>query len=94
MLLDWLIAWSYLEKRLLKLSKDIFKDFHASFLKRAEGDVEFVCTDGVALGELVMKAETTGERVEMPFQVEAFVRPGTEPVAKFSLTLSLKKKTK
>ena len=35
----------------------IFKDFHAEFLKRAEGDVHFFCEDGAAIQDLVEAAE-------------------------------------
>ena len=31
----------------------IFKDFKADFLKRPEGDVHFICRDGMAIKELV-----------------------------------------
>ncbi len=73
----------------------IFKDFHADFLKRAEGDVFFTCEDGLAIRELVKKALGTGERQNLPVQVVATVpsQLGNEPVARFTLTLSLKKKS-
>lgn len=71
----------------------IFKDFHADFLKRAEGDVHFVCKDGLKIQELVKNTEETGERQNLPVNVIAFVPSiSDEPVAKFILTLSLKKK--
>ncbi len=72
----------------------IFKDFHADFLKRAEGDVLFSCDQGSAIRDLVRKAMTSGERENMPVQVIATVpsKLGQEPVAKFTLTLSLKRK--
>ncbi|MCC6277954.1 MAG: YiiD C-terminal domain-containing protein [Oligoflexia bacterium] len=72
----------------------VFKDFHAEFLKRAEGDTHFVCRDGLGIRDLVNRAVTTGERVEMPVKVEALVpsKFGTDPVSRFVLTLSLKRK--
>jgi acyl-coenzyme A thioesterase PaaI-like protein len=72
----------------------IFKDFHAEFLKRAEGDVLFTCEDGLQIRELVQKATESGERENMPVQITATVpsKLGNEPVAKFTLTLSLKRK--
>ena len=72
----------------------IFKDFHAEFLKRAEGDVFFTCEDGLAIRELVQKASQSGERESMPVNIIATVpsKLGEEPVAKFILTLSLKRK--
>ena len=71
----------------------IFKDFHADFLKRAEGDVHFICEDGLAIKNLVEVAEQTGERQNLPVHITATVPTiSNEPVAKFILTLSLKKK--
>lgn len=73
-----------------------FKDFTAEFLKRAEGDTVFSFEDGPAVADLVRKARETGERVNMPLNITATVpsKSGNEPVAKFVLTLSLKKREK
>ena len=71
----------------------IFKDFHADFLKRAEGDVHFICEDGSAIQDLIEVAEETGERQNLPLHITATVPTIThEPVATFILTLSIKKK--
>ncbi len=71
----------------------IFKDFKADFLKRAEGDVHFICNDGDAITKLVKKAVETGERESMPVHITATVpSKSDDPVAKFILTLSLKLK--
>ena len=71
----------------------IFKNFKAEFLKRAEGDVEFCCTQLKEIAELVAQAATSGERVEKKIEVIATVPTlGNEPVARFELTLSLKKR--
>jgi acyl-coenzyme A thioesterase PaaI-like protein len=72
----------------------IFKDFHADFLKRAEGETHFTCADGPVIADLVRQAVASGERVQAPVHVVATVpsKLGSEPVAKFTLTLSLKKK--
>ena len=72
----------------------IFKNMQADFLKRAEGDVHFTCEDGVLVTDLVQKALETGERVELPVPVVATCPKelGDEPVARFTLTLSLKRK--
>jgi acyl-coenzyme A thioesterase PaaI-like protein len=90
-----LIAMRFLREEEAQVSL-IFKDFHAEFMKRAEGDVLFACEDGDAVRELVRQTVTTGERQNMPLHITATVpsKFGTEPVAKFILTLSLKKKTK
>lgn len=71
----------------------IFKDFKADFLKRAEGEVYFECEDGAAIGRLVESALASGERVSMPITVVATVPSiDEEPVARFILTLSLKRR--
>jgi acyl-coenzyme A thioesterase PaaI-like protein len=72
-----------------------FKDFNAQFLRRAHGDCLFINSQGDQVKELVKKAIETGERVEMPVHVTATVpSESDEPVAEFTLTLSLKDKTK
>jgi len=72
----------------------VFKDFQAEFLKRAEGDVHFTCTQGQEIRALVVQALESAERVSQKFQVTATVpsKLGNEPVAQFFLTLSLKRK--
>jgi len=71
----------------------IFKDFKADFLKRPEGDVVFKCDQGPAISDLVKDAVKTRNRVDMPVEVEASVPTISEDiVAKFRLTLSLKRK--
>lgn len=70
----------------------IFKDFHADFLKRAEGDVHFLCNDGLQIRKLVENVEKEDKRMSMPVNIIATVPTiSPEPVAKFTLTLSLKK---
>jgi acyl-coenzyme A thioesterase PaaI-like protein len=72
----------------------VFKDFSAEFLKRAEGDVEFCCCQGQEIAELVARAAASDERVERQVEVVATVPSlSDEPIARFKLTLSLKKKT-
>ena len=72
----------------------IFKSLKAEFLKRAEGDVYFTCSQGLEIADLVIAAEASSERVEFPVEVIATVPEQfqEEPVAKFTLVLSLKKK--
>ncbi|MBU0623178.1 MAG: DUF4442 domain-containing protein [Gammaproteobacteria bacterium] len=70
----------------------VFKDFQAEFLKRAEGDVHFICDQGKEIAELVALATASEERVEKQLDVVATVPSlSDEPVAKFKLTISLKK---
>ncbi len=71
----------------------VFKSFQADFLRRAEGEVHFICEQGREIAQLVARAAATGERVEQAFDVIAIVPAhGGEPVATFRLTLSLKRR--
>lgn len=83
--------------RLIRKFKDkkislVFKDFSAQFLKRPEGDVHFTCDMGPQIAALIDQAVTTGERCHLPLAIVATVPKvsGTEPVATFILTLSIK----
>ncbi len=83
-------AMHFINKRPEKIAL-VFKDFHAEFLKRAEGDVDFICDQGKEIAELVALAAGSEERVEQQFEVVAAVPAiSDEPVARFKLTLSLK----
>ncbi|HEX8410518.1 MAG TPA: DUF4442 domain-containing protein [Thermoanaerobaculia bacterium] len=72
----------------------IFKDIRGEFLKRAEGDVLFTNNDGPLIQDLVRRALASEERHEATVHVTATVpsKLGDEPVAKFELTLSVRKK--
>ena len=74
----------------------LFKYFKADFLRRPEADTFFTCEDGIKIREAVKEAEKTGERINLPVNVTATCpeKSGDEPVAKFVLTLSLKKRSK
>jgi len=73
----------------------IFKDARAEFLKRPEADVHFICAQGRQIQQLLEKADSSGERENLPVEVVATVPSlsGSEPVARFTLTLSVKKKS-
>ncbi len=72
----------------------IFKDFKAEFLKRADGDVHFTTRQGREISDAVARADATGERVTLPVEILATVpsKYADEPVARFTLGLSLKRK--
>lgn len=72
----------------------VFADIKGEFLKRAEADVHFTCNDGPAIRELVLKTANSNERQSMPVTIVATCpeKMGEEPVARFVLTLSLKRK--
>jgi acyl-coenzyme A thioesterase PaaI-like protein len=73
----------------------VFADIQGQFLKRADGDVVFSCQDGPAVAEAVRRADSSGERVTLPVQVTCTVpeKYGDEPVARFTLGLSLKRRS-
>jgi len=89
-----LIAFKLVRERKLRVNF-IFKDMKAEFLKRAEGAVLFTNTEGRKIQELLQRAVETGERQETTVAVIATVpsKLGDEPVARFELTLSLKRKS-
>jgi acyl-coenzyme A thioesterase PaaI-like protein len=88
-----LIAMRLIQKSSRNISL-VFKSLDAEFLKRAEGDVYFTCEQGGEIAHLVAAAGASTDRVETLVHVTAKVpdKFGEEPVARFSLVLSLKKK--
>ena len=88
-----LIAFKLVRERKLRISF-IFKDLRAEFLKRAEGDVHFINDDGPLVQALIARAAESGERQEATVRVTATVpaKLGDEPVARFELTLSVKRR--
>ncbi len=73
----------------------VFKAFQASFLKRPESDVYFICEEGGAIRDQVRCALASEDRITEPMHIQAAVKlpDGTfEPVAEFTLELSLKRR--
>lgn len=72
----------------------VFKDIRGEFFKRAEDDVHFACEDGELIQGMVERARASGEREESLVRVVARVpkKLGDEPVARFELTLSVKRR--
>lgn len=70
----------------------VFKDFHAEFLKRPMNDVVFTCDQGTQIKDLIQRVRSSEERENLAVQVVATepTQFGSEPVARFTLTLSLK----
>ena len=70
----------------------IFKDLNATFLKRAEGDTYFTCNDVKKIESAVRKVIASKDRVNINIPIIATVpeKCGTEPVAEFNITLSMK----
>lgn len=73
----------------------LFKDYQANFLKRAEGDVLFICEEAQTVVEQIEAAKTSSERINRTMTAYAIVPAisQTEKVATFSLTLSVRNRT-
>ena len=85
-----MIAMDIIKKSNRKINL-LFKDFNADFLKRAEGDVHFICKDGKAVSDLVAQAIKTGERQNYKLKIIATTpKISNDIVAEFELTLSIK----
>ena len=72
----------------------VFKAFQATFLKRPESDVYFICEEGAAIRDQVRRTLESPERITETMHMLAAVRTpdgGFEPVAEFTLELSLKR---
>jgi len=74
----------------------VFKNFTAEFLKRPDADTHFVSEDGEKVRLLVERAIAGTERVDDTVSIAAFCpsKYGDECMARFKLTISLKKKSK
>jgi acyl-coenzyme A thioesterase PaaI-like protein len=73
----------------------VFKSFQANFLKRPESDVYFICEDGQAIHDQVQRTLASEDRITEPMAIQAAVKApdgSFEPVATFSLELSLKRR--
>jgi acyl-coenzyme A thioesterase PaaI-like protein len=73
----------------------VFKTFQATFLKRPESDVYFICEEGAAIRDQVRRTLESEDRITEPMRVQATVKlpdGSFEPVAEFTLELSLKRK--
>ena len=73
----------------------LFKDFKCEFLKRADGDVHFICDEADKVAALIEKSLSNPERLEEKYIGYAVVpSSGNEPVIKYELTLSVKNRSK
>nr|BFD59779.1 DUF4442 domain-containing protein [Bdellovibrio sp. CKG001]BFD63196.1 DUF4442 domain-containing protein [Bdellovibrio sp. HM001] len=73
----------------------VFKDFTAQYLKRAAGDVHFICDEVEAVKSLIEEAKTNPERIERKmkgYAVVPSVNP-SEPVMTYELTLSVRNRS-
>lgn len=74
----------------------LFKDYKAEFLKRAEGDVHFICEQAQVVVDQINEAKNSTERINRTMTAYAIVPSisETEKVATFELTLSVKNRSK
>ena len=72
----------------------IFKDLKSSFIKRAEGETFFTCNHTKEIEAAVKKVIDSKQRVNIEVPIIATVpeKFGDEPVAEFTITLSMKEK--
>ena len=72
----------------------IFKDLKSSFIKRAEGETLFTCNHTKEIAAAVKKVVDSKQRVNIEVPIIATVpeKFGDEPVAEFTITLSMKEK--
>ena len=70
----------------------VFKSFQAQFLRRPESDVYFVCDMGEDVKAMIEESLRTGERINKPIKIKAFINYPSNPeeVANFILELSIK----
>tara|TARA_R110002126_G_scaffold98045_31_gene228188 strand:- start:2891 stop:3367 length:477 start_codon:yes stop_codon:yes gene_type:complete len=73
-----------------------FKDVQGQFLKRPEAKVHFTSEDGDIIDQMLDESLASGERVNKPVKVTVTCPSlhGSEPMAMFTLTLSIKAKAK
>ena len=72
----------------------VFKFANMEFLKRADGYTVFRTREGRRIAEAMEETVRTGQRVTLPVEVVATVpsRYAEEPVARFTMGLSLKER--
>lgn len=73
----------------------VFKDYAGQYLKRAAGDVHFICDEVDQVRALIEEAKATPERLERKlkgYAVVPKVHP-TEPVMTYELTLSVRNRS-
>jgi acyl-coenzyme A thioesterase PaaI-like protein len=73
-----------------------FKDVQGQFLKRPEAKVHFTSHDGDVIDAMIDESLASGERINKPVSVVVTCPSlyGEEPMATFTLTLSVKAKAK
>jgi len=83
------LAYHLLINRNLKAAP-VFKSMKVDYLKRAESDVYFICSEGKAISEMIDEMERTAERINKVVTINAMCND--ECVAVFEMELSMKLK--
>lgn len=83
-----ILAYYHSEIRQRKISL-AFKGMNAEFLKRAESDIRFICSEGKRIETMLQTCVSSGERQNEAVTVYALNNLG-EQVAIFEMILSLK----
>lgn len=73
----------------------VFKDFSGNYLKRAEGDVHFICDEVDVVKAMIEEAKTNPGRIERKMKGYAVVpkKDPSEPVMTYELTLSVRNRS-
>jgi hypothetical protein len=74
----------------------LFKDYKVNFLKRAEGDVHFICEEASVVVDQIKEATQSAERINRTIHAYAIVpsKSPAEKIAEFELTLSVRRRVK
>ncbi|HEL8628263.1 TPA: DUF4442 domain-containing protein, partial [Legionella pneumophila] len=56
-----------------------FKSFQAQFLRRPESDVYFICTEGEVVKKMIEESKKSGERINKPIHIKAYINYLTHP---------------
>ena len=79
----------YFAKKHDKKVSFAFKSMHATFLKRAETDVLFVCEEGAKIEEIILESLKTQTRINHNVTVRA-LNMQQEEVSVFTMEISVK----
>jgi acyl-coenzyme A thioesterase PaaI-like protein len=83
-----ILAFYFSEKNNKKISL-AFKGMNAQFLKRAESNIRFICSEGEMIEEMIQMSINSGERQNQSVKVNA-MNEHNEIVAIFEMVVSLK----
>jgi len=85
-----LLALGYLDNHSVKISM-LALDFNCSFNKKALGEIQFICDDGVLVKDAIQKAAVSNEAVVCVMASNAYDEKG-DCVSSFNVTWTFKRK--